>query len=307
MTDPRPWFAFWAADFWASPAVRKMSLDAAGLYLALLCDQWTEGGPISADEAVWRASYAHRCSSWEAAWAAVRPCFAEVDGGLMVNPRLEREREVADTFRAKLSEAGKRGAAIRWGSPGQRVAIASDSTRQDRDRDRTGQKKKNQTRARPRASDSAPRRRLYDDPPLAEFGIDTPEMRAAFAELRDYRRERHLSRWVDRTVRANLKEWAEWGAERAAAAIAYSIRKQWDGVFEEKSRGGSSVNGVHIPPPRLTNAQAALARVLKRRSDAATSPEPREGRRPSLELLSGMAGERRDDRDLPRDARGPGA
>ena len=39
---------------------------------------------------------------------------------------------------------------------------------------------------------------------------------------------------------AQLKELAAWGPDRAVAAIRYSIKREWRGIFEPKAEGNAA-------------------------------------------------------------------
>lgn len=141
-----------------------MTFEAAGLYLAMLCEEW-ESGSIPADESVLRRLYGSRCSGWEDSFAQVRPCFDEVDGRL-TNKRMEHERGTANKLSSQAALAGK----ARWrrksDADAQRPHSVSSATAErplsDRyapvlpeqdstGQDKTGQEKKREPRA-PRAA-----------------------------------------------------------------------------------------------------------------------------------------------------------
>ena len=69
--------------------------------------------------------------------------------------------------------------------------------------------------------------------PLEGTSLDTPEFRLAWCSWIDYRRERRLARWVDRTMLAKIRTLAEHGPERAAATITRSIENGWSGLFPD--------------------------------------------------------------------------
>lgn len=108
MNDPRPFFPFYPDDFWGSEAVETMTMEAAGLYVAMLSRSWRRGS-IPADPAALKALFGGRCRAWDESLAMVLPCFYEEDGRLY-NRRLEDERDIADGISVKASGAAK----TRW-------------------------------------------------------------------------------------------------------------------------------------------------------------------------------------------------
>jgi len=107
-----PAFQFYPQDFLSSPKVRHMSCAARGAYITLLCDCWLEGS-LELDLAALACRVGMGIEEFTAIWrGALGRCFDEVDGRY-VNPRMEREREIAEAFRAKMSEAGERSAQVR--------------------------------------------------------------------------------------------------------------------------------------------------------------------------------------------------
>lgn len=65
-----------------------------------------------------------------------------------------------------------------------------------------------------------------------------------FAETWDlwiaYRKERKLPVLKPISIKAQLDELAGWGLERAIGSIKLSIRKNWQGIFEEKNNANSN-------------------------------------------------------------------
>jgi uncharacterized protein YdaU (DUF1376 family) len=101
-----PAFQFYADDFLAGTIT--MSNEERGLYIALLCIQWSKGFIIKAD--IDRLAH----SMADASQAHVTSKFLPSPGGRLVNPRMESERQKQAEFRENKSNAGKTGALARW-------------------------------------------------------------------------------------------------------------------------------------------------------------------------------------------------
>ena len=102
-----PAFQFYPSDFLADSHVIAMRLPERGAYITLLCLCWIDGSlPVE------MPALARLClvspASFERLWPALEPCFKVVDGRL-VQPRIERERQKQETWRALKIDAGQKG------------------------------------------------------------------------------------------------------------------------------------------------------------------------------------------------------
>lgn len=278
MSDSRPWFPMHPDLFWRSARVRLMSVEAAGLYFALLCEQWREGGAISADPDVWQATYGHRCSHWETSWQAVRPCFDEAESGLMVNARLEAERGRADEIREKRRAAGQASARARSASKRSASAEQVLSTASTPVNTGTGTETKTEREHPPTpsspagASGGASPRSSDDEPPRegrkprkgkprwsGEIPADWPSsLVLAFEQFRQHREEirKPLTPTAGDRLMAKLRKL---GPERAEAALNHTTENGWTGVHEPKDE---RVNG-HGGGPQLSPPNRALKKWLE--------------------------------------------
>lgn len=123
-----PAFQFYAAEYLADENVQLMTLDEEGAYIRLLAYCWREGS-VPADPIL--AGRLCKGASPEL-MAPVLARFVPVEAGRLVHPRLERERQKQEAFRAKMSVAGKHGNEIKHGISrvggrvGEHEAVASD-------------------------------------------------------------------------------------------------------------------------------------------------------------------------------------
>jgi uncharacterized protein YdaU (DUF1376 family) len=108
-----PAFQFYPNDFLSDPNVMVMSLQERGAYITLICVCWTQG--TLPDD---KARLARLCGvpvhAFGRMWPALEPCFRKArTAGVLVHPRLERERDKQADFRRRQSDKGKASAANR--------------------------------------------------------------------------------------------------------------------------------------------------------------------------------------------------
>lgn len=108
MINKPPAFQFYADDFLAGTFA--MSNEERGLYITLLCRQWTQGHVTQDEMARLSSGMAQPLASH------VFAKFKKAEDGLFKNERLELERSKQASFRANRSESGKAGAEKRWHS-----------------------------------------------------------------------------------------------------------------------------------------------------------------------------------------------
>lgn len=105
MTRKSPAFQFYPDDFMSSPHVLAMSNAEVGIYVKLLCLDWTAGG-IPACHQLLSSMTGVRQDRFEKAWKVIGRCFVEKDGR-MYNPRLDLERQKQAEWREKSSRGGR--------------------------------------------------------------------------------------------------------------------------------------------------------------------------------------------------------
>lgn len=118
--QPDPAGLFYWRDYFASGRVQRMSWPERGVYVHLLGRMFLSGdGWIGSDDD--SLSIALGVRPGEVAGLvtdAVRECFVQRDDGKIANERMLEELSERESFRESQSEAGKRGAAKRWGKGG---------------------------------------------------------------------------------------------------------------------------------------------------------------------------------------------
>ena len=103
-----PAFQFYADDFLAGTS--DMSPEEVGGYIRLLCHQWTKGGIPNDEERAARMAGLMGSPSIRYVLAKFSLC----DDGMLRNARMESVRAESEAYRSSQSEAGRKGAIIRW-------------------------------------------------------------------------------------------------------------------------------------------------------------------------------------------------
>lgn len=120
--EKSPAFQFYPREFLADGNVSGMSLQERGAYITLLCICWNEGSlPMQTDRLANMVGVPVKV--FEKFWPAIRVCFTEHEGRY-VHPRLERERDKQATNRQRRSDAGSKGADMRWHRDGKAITAA---------------------------------------------------------------------------------------------------------------------------------------------------------------------------------------
>lgn len=112
-----PAFQFYAGDFISDGLVQAMTLEERGAHISLLCHAWMDEGIPQSPERLARLLGIDR-KRFEKLWEIVGEAWTSGNGyceGKLVNARMERERMKQEAYRRDRSEAGRRGAAARWG------------------------------------------------------------------------------------------------------------------------------------------------------------------------------------------------
>lgn len=116
------WMPFYVGDYLA--ATGRLTTEQHGAYLLILLDYWKNGPPPN-DDVVLAQIARLSTGSWRKAKAALLGFF-DVQDGLLIQKRVERERNRASKVTEERSKAGKVGAAKRWQSDDKRIANAID-------------------------------------------------------------------------------------------------------------------------------------------------------------------------------------
>jgi len=111
--ESRPAMPFYGKDFYSDINVVLMTNAEQGMYLRLLWHCWSEGSVPDDTERLSRLLQVDRAEFEEESFPKLRACFEAADGRL-VHRKIERIRAELDSFRAKKSRAGKKGAEKRW-------------------------------------------------------------------------------------------------------------------------------------------------------------------------------------------------
>lgn len=103
-----PYFKFYPGDWLSSGSVRTMSPEARGVYFDLLAVAWQEGG-IPADPSTLAGWLGLTPRRFQKVWAEIQGRWESNGNGLLVNPRMERERSEAMQRHEARVKAGRKG------------------------------------------------------------------------------------------------------------------------------------------------------------------------------------------------------
>ncbi|MBL8863036.1 MAG: DUF1376 domain-containing protein [Planctomycetes bacterium] len=261
-----PAFQFYPSDYLSGRKTRRLTLEQRGAWLELICSEWLDG-PLENDHAELARIIGVSLKDFLRIWQGLDRCF-ELQGGKLVNPRLERERSYQEENRERWRELGRRGNEARHGKKEARPAGEPDGTptgsRTGAPRDAHGTpvsapvgslpsplsplpNQEDPTGLHPptpRPQDSEPsnpkppRSRSSRVPAADAASVLIPEPLCRDAEF-----EREWSAWLaerrargrpvtPEAARRQLAKCASLGSERARQAIAASIENGWTGLFE---------------------------------------------------------------------------
>lgn len=113
--DKDPAMLVYGRDFYEDEAVKLMSLEQEAIYWRLLLHSWSEGSIPKSPRDLCAIVGKLSLRRFEKLWAGIAAKWISAGHGRLVNPRQERERDKRAANRKRLSDAGRRGNAARWG------------------------------------------------------------------------------------------------------------------------------------------------------------------------------------------------
>jgi len=244
MTERKPWFKFYVLNWRQSSAVRKMTLEARGLYLEILMDEWLEGGSLEADATLWAAQYSHLCNDWDESWEAVRACFVDCEDGRMRSEFLEAERLRAEEQKRKAAEWGKKGAEARKKKGASRVPkdTPKPPLAKEKEKEREKESKKREGARAQRA--------FYESPPIVEYFelAHIAPVRDAWGAFIRNKKRKAAGPLAESSVRRHLQQLAKLGPDKAIECLWYSADGNYPGLYYDRFQGPGkdAVNG-HAP------------------------------------------------------------
>jgi len=110
-----PFFPMYAAETLADGRFQAWSCEERGAWLTLICLCWNDGDIPESQTVLGRLLHLDAVAM-ASAWSAIGDRFCPVPGkpGRLMSPRLEEERDKAETLSRKRAEAGLAGASARW-------------------------------------------------------------------------------------------------------------------------------------------------------------------------------------------------
>ncbi len=221
-----PAFQFYPGDWMKDPALRRVSVAARGLWIDMLCLmhendrrgylQLPTGKPVSAEQ----LARSTGCSTDEASQllreledSGVYSC---TEHGVIYNRRM-----VADERRRQTNrENGMKG-----GNP---LLGKSDNRKSNRPSNRLRNRDPTPSSSISISSSNT------NTPPLPPCGGNV-ELQSVLADWLAYKAERG-ERYKSRGLAALETQFVEWGTERARAAVEFSKRNQYKGLFEPNTQ-----------------------------------------------------------------------
>ena len=108
-----PAFQFYASDFLSDLKVATMSMEERGVYITLLSYAWLESG--LPDDIKKLARLCGNPKNFQKTWEVVGECFyIDEEDGRLKNTKMEEIRDNLQSFKKKMSDAGKKGMESRW-------------------------------------------------------------------------------------------------------------------------------------------------------------------------------------------------
>lgn len=231
-------------DFWDDPDVLPLSEGEAGIYVYLLGIQAKHGYLPGSDGAL--DAIGRRFKTWPKVWPKLQKFFPIEEDGHRRNPRQAFELSEIDAKREKATDrksryrASKRQLSTGTGT-GQGRGRDGDVPQVSHDRGEERREEEKRISPPPPSGgvDSGKRRRsVRIDPetyPLPD-SLDLPSVRLA---LIDYLNTRKGGVWNEALAAVRVREMAEWGPERAIAALKHSAGYQ--GLFEPTGNGRAPI------------------------------------------------------------------
>jgi uncharacterized protein YdaU (DUF1376 family) len=108
----RSWYRWCPADFYADPAVLRMSREERGRYREALDASWMSATPGDHDANEWRKMLGYSVEEWDRSWEVFEPAF-RADGRRWVQQRLLSEWLHATEKSRKASASAQRSLSVR--------------------------------------------------------------------------------------------------------------------------------------------------------------------------------------------------
>lgn len=310
-----PW---WVADYLGARRRIEMSAAQRGIYIDLLSLQW-QGGGLPQENYKLATLACLPLRDFELEWVEpLSSAFVPCDHGRLWNPKCE---EVRRWLASKVRNG-------RVGGMASGVARAESKRNRSESRSETPSETPSETQAKVEAK---PEPSPTSDLRLSDSGSPTSDLEEGPRSARPTRRRSREQEIADVPEHTDPAVWTRWvthlwqrkrptetalaghreklaalgarhGAPAVAALLGSCIDSNAQGIppwaYEAamNEQGRSRPGGPILPPPRLTPAQAALARVLAKKATENGNPAPGSGSgdRAPFGLLPGMAGERDD-------------
>ena len=199
-----------------------LSPEAVGIYIRLLCYQWEKGSVPTDPETLARIA---GCTSNACASIMHKFCICK-DGTSMKNARLEEVRQKQELFREKRVKAAN----ARWSGINDDAHAYAHAMHKPCSPSPTPSSKDNTVAAMP---------------------LPVPDwLKSSWDEWLEARKQAKRKPYTSLGAIKQVKALSDMGPARAIAAIEYSIRQNYQGIYEENSNKKSNGNTDQRPNSR---------------------------------------------------------
>jgi uncharacterized protein YdaU (DUF1376 family) len=230
-----PYFPLFVNNWLGSGRVSAMTPAEEGAYIRLLCYEWNDDKCSLPNDDLSLATLSRLGVDWKQSAAKLRAMFDEHDGRLYSEKLLSLRME-ADTLREKKHSAGVKGMLSRWHNKAITKLLQNDNPTPTPTPTPTEQNKASEsnTEKKPQAA------RVIKQNASADIDIperlQTPEFLAAWEDWKQHRKEIKKPLTLKSSM-AQMRQFIEWGPDRAVKAIEYTILKGWQGIQEPQKQG----------------------------------------------------------------------
>jgi uncharacterized protein YdaU (DUF1376 family) len=226
----RPAFQFYPSDFLVGTAI--LTPEETGIYIRLLCYQWTNGGLINCVPILARLA---ACEDEGAVAAVMSLKFEEGEDGKLYNKRLEEVRQEQEQYREKQREnAKKRWAVDAVAMPPHKSGIEVASNRHI---------PKPCSSSSPSTSNTSSKEEVGVEFPA---NLKSADFGSAWEGYLAYRKSSRLKSLAPASVQAQLRNLSEMGHDAAIEAINQSIANGWQGIFPPKLKKPAPVKAKEV-------------------------------------------------------------
>lgn len=239
-----PAFQFYPGDWRKDPGLQSLDLTHRGAWIEMLCmmHESQERGVLTLNgkpmpvPAIARqlGITADECEAIIDTLLDYGVAMRRPSDGAICSRRMIRDEEARIERKKKLSDAGRRGAQKKWGGDGVGHAEAMPDPKPgpcSENSSSSSSSPSGLSSAAQKKGDRSASRSDFDWDRDCPSNLNTSTVRGAMSEWFAYRRERKLAKWKPSTIKKQLAAFADDGPGAFVAAVEWSIRQQYQGLF----------------------------------------------------------------------------